>query len=144
LADIANVKLQELTLTHVQKLYQSLPQLSPRTVHKVHKLLKDMITKALELEMIQKNIMLPVKAPKFEKKEIKIFSPSEAEIHIRKSLQESSVLGLSLESPKTKAAIRKIKITNSVVPELAALKTKQKISTLNKNSFVFSQEIICQ
>ncbi|MBP2631434.1 MAG: integrase family protein [Firmicutes bacterium] len=45
-------------------------------------------------------------------------------IHIRRSLQLSNVLGLILESPKTRASIRKIKITDECKEELKKLRLK--------------------
>ncbi|WP_196595916.1 MULTISPECIES: tyrosine-type recombinase/integrase [Pectinatus] len=167
LAPIADIKLQELQPVQVQQLYKEL-LLSACTVNKVHKILKELYTKACILEMAPKNIMLAVVSPKFEKKEIQIFSPKEietilrtcfehkrlgkyypmillgvttgmrigeilglrwcdvlfatSEIYIRKSLQDSREIGLFLETPKTKAGIRKISITDDVVTELKKLK----------------------
>lgn len=77
LEGIANIKMQKLTPMQVQALYQSLTHLSANTINKIHKLLKDMWTKAAALELISKNIMLNVQAPRFTKKEIEIFRPDE-------------------------------------------------------------------
>lgn len=79
LEGIANIKMQELHPMQVQQLYQSLPHLSANTINKIHKLLKDMWTKAYKLEMLQKNIMDIVDSPKFEKKEIEIFMQKDIE-----------------------------------------------------------------
>lgn len=82
LQTISEIKLQELTPVRVQKFYQELAaqtSLSAHTIHKVHKLLKDMIRKAFQLDMMQKNIMDNVSAPKFTKKDIEIFTRSEIE-----------------------------------------------------------------
>lgn len=73
---ISTIKLQELKPLQVQELYQQLA-LSACTIIKVHNLLKDMYNKAFELELIQKNIMTVVKPPKYEPKEIEIFTPEE-------------------------------------------------------------------
>ncbi|MDQ0202518.1 tyrosine-type recombinase/integrase [Pectinatus haikarae] len=167
LASIADIKLQELQPAQVQQLYKELP-LSACTVNKVHKILKELYTKAHILDMVLKNIMLAVVSPTFEKKEIEIFSPEEieiilqtcfsnkrlskyypiillgattgmrigeilglrwcdvlfstSEVYIRKSLQDSREIGLFLETPKTKAGIRKISITEDVIAELRKLK----------------------
>lgn len=166
---LAHFPMQEMTATQVQKFYQGFPNLSACTVHKIHKLLKDMWTKAYQLELVQKNIMTNVVAPKFEKKEITIFSKDEiekilktchdhsrykkyypmillfvatgarrgeimglrwkdilfdtSEIHIRQALNFSDVIGIYTDTPKTKAAIRKIKITQEAVNELRQLKS---------------------
>lgn len=167
LALIANIKLQELQPVQVQQLYNQLP-LSACTVNKVHKILKELYTKAYTLDMIPKNIMLAVVSPKFERKEIEIFSPEEiekilqtsfeykrlskyypiillgattgmrigeilglrwcdvlfstSEVYVRKSLQNSQEKGLFLETPKTKAGVRKISITDDVLVVLKKLK----------------------
>lgn len=92
LQSIAGVKLQELQPMHIQQLYNELKKkISDHTVHKVHKLLKDMYNKAYQLDMISKNIMLNVSTPKFEKKEIEIFSRFEIE-KILKTCHEHSKL----------------------------------------------------
>lgn len=82
LKPIADIGLQDLTATGVQKFYIELEDktnLSNHTIHKVHKLLKDMYTKAYQLGMIHKNIMMDVTAPKYEKKEVEIFTRTEIE-----------------------------------------------------------------
>lgn len=79
---IADIKLQELTSSQVQKLYKELEdqtKLSKHTIHKVHKLMKDNFNKAYTLDLINKNIMNSVDTPKYEKKEIEIFTRSEIE-----------------------------------------------------------------
>lgn len=91
---ISGITLQELQPAHVQKLYTELSEktkLSQHTIHKVHKLLKNMISKAFHLDMINKNIMLLVTAPKFDKKDIEIFTASEIEL-ILKTCHEHPVL----------------------------------------------------
>lgn len=167
LEKIADVKMQELHPMQLQQLYQSLPHLSGNTINKIHKLLKDMWTKAYRLEMIQKNIMDIVEPPRFEQKEIEIFTQTEIEkilktcyehpklklrypmillaattgmrkgevlglrwcdvsfsdskIHIRRALQQTQT-GMYLDTPKTKASIRKLGITSDVVNALRDLK----------------------
>lgn len=77
---IAGIALQELAPHHVDALYAELGKaVSGCTVHKVHKLLKAMLGKAVSLNIVSKNIMLNVDTPKFEKKDIQIFSQAEVE-----------------------------------------------------------------
>lgn len=181
LEGIADIKMQELHPMQVQKLYQSLPHLSSNTINKIHKLLKDMWTKAFRLEMMQKNIMEIVESPKFEKKEIEIFAQkdiekilkachehpklklrypaillaattgmrkgeiiglrwcdvnlSDCEIHIRRTLQQTRV-GIYLDTPKTKASIRKIRITDATTAALRELK-------VNTSNIDIKQEKLC-
>lgn len=76
LAPIASIKLQELQPVQVQQLYAKMT-ISANSINKVHKLLKQLYTKAYILDMVPKNIMVAVAAPRFERKEIEIFSPLE-------------------------------------------------------------------
>jgi Site-specific recombinase XerD len=184
LSSIAHYKIQELTPVIVQQLYTNLlTVLSANTIAKVHKLLKDSFNKATELSLIEKNIMQIVKPPKFEQKDIEIFTaeeihdilntikstsileryypmvllaattgmrlgevlglrwcdvnPTDNTLFIRTSLQHSSALGLISEKPKTKAAIRKIRIPSYVMTELKNLKIKQKILDISQESLCF-------
>lgn len=183
LEDIANIKMQELHPAQVQRLYQSLPHLSANTINKIHKLLKDMWTKADQLEMIRKNIMLNVAAPRFEKKEIKIFSQKEiekilnachdhpklklrypaillaattgmrkgeilglrwcdinladSEIHIRRTLQQTRA-GMILDTPKTKASIRKLRLTEAATMALRDLKARTKNIDIKQERLCFT------
>lgn len=167
LEDIAGFKMQDLRAQQVQQLYRTFNHLSGNTVNKIHKLLKDMWTKAYQLEMLQKNIMDIVESPKFEKKEIEIFlqkdiekilktchehpklkhrypmillaattgmrkgevlglrwcdvNLADGEIHIRKTLQQTQT-GVYLDTPKTKASIRKLRITEAATAALRELK----------------------
>ncbi len=78
---ISRYRIQELTSLQVQKLYQELLQsLSASTVYKVHKILMAMFKKAVQIELLARNIMLTVEPPKPIKKEISIFSAKE--IHL--------------------------------------------------------------
>lgn len=78
LSFIADVRLQDVTARQINKLYVKLQEhLSKHTIHKTHKFLKAIFSKAQSLDMIKKNIMLAVPAPKFEKKEIEIFTKEE-------------------------------------------------------------------
>lgn len=78
---VVNIKLQGLKPVQVQQLYQKLLlKLSVNTVNKVHKILKELYTKAYVLDMVPKNIMLAVVSPKFERKEIQIFSMEEIKL----------------------------------------------------------------
>lgn len=182
---IADYKIQDLTPVIVQQLYQNLlDRLSANTIAKVHKLLKDSFNKAAEVSLIEKNIMHMVKPPKFEQKDIEIFTSEEIHkilitikttsllkryypmvllavttgmrlgevlgirwcdvnfidntIFIRTSLQQSNVLGLILEKPKTKAAIRKIRIPSYVMLELKSLKSTQKNIDISQETLCFS------
>lgn len=182
LTPLAGVKLQDLHPADIQELYKNMPSLSASTINKVHKLLKDAMNKAFELEMTRKNIMGQVVPPKFEKKEIEIFNRDEialilktahetkkyqryypmillaattgmrlgevlglrwcdvlfnsSQVFVRKSLQNSLTEGFLLESPKTKAGVRKIFLTNDVVRELQELKKH----TINMD---INQETLC-
>lgn len=75
---LANVKIQKLHPLQVQGLYTEMEnKVSSSTTNKLHKLLSAAIKKAHELELVNKNIMTKVKAPRIEKKEIKIFTQEE-------------------------------------------------------------------
>lgn len=76
LEDIAHVELQKLTALAVQRLYNKL-EMSASSKIKVHKLLKAIITKAHQIEMLNKNIMVAVVPPKAEHKEIEVFTKPE-------------------------------------------------------------------
>lgn len=79
LKPIANIKLQDLQSVQVQQFYQNIP-LSPCSVHKVHKVLKELYVKAYVLDIVSKDIMKAVVPPRFEQKEIEIFSTKEIEL----------------------------------------------------------------
>ncbi|WP_196611177.1 tyrosine-type recombinase/integrase [Pectinatus brassicae] len=184
LQQISGYKLQDLQPVHVQKLYKNLPTLSACTINKVHKVLKAMMTKAYDLGMIKKNIMTMVSPPRFEKKEIEIFTPAEIErilttclhtkkleryyptilltattgirigealglrwcdinftaneIFIKHSLQESLELGAYLETPKTKAGVRKIKLTDDVISVLKHLKLSAPALDIKQEQFILT------
>ena len=95
LKKINNIRLQDLQAVHVQRLYNELLEkgLSKSTVNKVHRLLKDMYQKAYNLGMMQKNVMQFVKAPKFEKKPIEIFTKEEI-----KAILETAQNNISFQS----------------------------------------------
>lgn len=76
LEPIAGIELQKLTALAVQRLYNKL-KMSASSKIKVHKLLKAIITKAHQLEMVNKNIMIAVVPPKAEHKEVEIFTEAE-------------------------------------------------------------------
>lgn len=183
LIPLSGFKLQELNAIQVQEFYKTMPNLSACTINKIHKLLKECCTKAYQLEMVQKNIMELVQAPKYEAPGIEVFKKEEiekilttcknhtilnkkypiilllvttgarlgeilglrwcdvflasSEIYIRRSLQSSNMLGLILESPKTKASIRKIKITQEACEELKKLKAKTKNIDLKQEKLCF-------
>lgn len=79
LKPIASIKLQDLQPVRVQQFYQSIP-LSPCSVHKVHKVLRELYSKAYILDMVPKDIMKAVISPRFEQKEIEIFSTKEIDL----------------------------------------------------------------
>lgn len=87
LAPVADVELQKLTALSIQKLYNKL-DMSASSKIKVHKLLKAAITKAHQLDMVSKNIMLAVIPPKAEHKEVEIFTDAEIK-KLLSSLKES-------------------------------------------------------
>jgi integrase len=58
-------------------------------------------------------------------------------VHICRSLQCSGSLGLIIETPKTKASIRKIKITEECMNELKKLKAKTKNLDLKQEKLCF-------
>jgi len=181
---ISTIALQELLPHHIDTLYIELNKIiSGCTVHKVHKLLKAMLKKAAALNIVSKNIMLNVDSPKFEKKDIQIFTQTEVEtilkvchdnpllkrkypmillsattgirlgellglrwcdvlfptdeIFIRKSIKASKTQGIYLGSVKTKAGIRKIKITEDMVKLLRSLRADVKNMDINQETFVF-------
>lgn len=87
LAPIAGIELQKLTALAVQRLYNKL-DMSASSKIKVHKLLKAIITKAHQLEMITKNIMVAVTPPKAEHKEVEVFTEVEIK-NLLASLKDS-------------------------------------------------------
>ncbi len=76
LAPISGVPIQKLTATAVQKLYNKLEG-SQSSKIKVHRLLNSMFKKAMQLEMLNKNIMVAVVPPKAEQKEVEVFTDLE-------------------------------------------------------------------
>lgn len=86
---INSIKIQDLTALSVQKYYSTvLAKYSYSTKIRVHKLLKAVRTKAHQLEMVSKNIMIAVEPPKSEKKEIVVFTQEELQ-KILKTIQSS-------------------------------------------------------
>ncbi|WP_196603113.1 tyrosine-type recombinase/integrase [Pectinatus frisingensis] len=80
LSEIADILLQDVTARQVNLLYVDLQnRLSLHTIHKTHKFLSSIFKKAYETELIKKNIMTTIPAPKYEKKEIEIFTREEIE-----------------------------------------------------------------
>lgn len=79
LAPLYDIQLQKLTPNRVQLFYNGLSG-SQSQLTKIHNLLKSAYTKAVQLDMVKKNIMLLVKKPVgTPPKEIEIFSPEEIE-----------------------------------------------------------------
>lgn len=77
LEPIAGIMLQELDARQVQYFYNNLPNMSDSSKNKIHKLLKAAVTKAHILELVKKNIMNAVPAPKVAKPRIEIFKNEE-------------------------------------------------------------------
>ena len=78
LQPIGNIELQKLTPIRVQTLYNNLPKnLAQCSKYKVHRLLKAAIKKAMQIGLVNKNIMLAVTPPKVVKKEISVFTTDE-------------------------------------------------------------------
>lgn len=79
LAPLYNIQLQKLTTNKVQSFYNKLKG-SQSLLTKIHNLLKSAYTKAFQLDMVKKNIMLLATAPKgTQPKEIEVFTPKEIE-----------------------------------------------------------------
>ena len=57
LQPLQDIPLQKITAHSVQKFYNTLPEMSDSSKNKIHKLLKAMVTKAFQLDMIPKNFM---------------------------------------------------------------------------------------
>ncbi|MDY6029857.1 MAG: tyrosine-type recombinase/integrase [Acidaminococcaceae bacterium] len=77
LEPISGIELQKLTAHTVQQFYNELPQMSPSSKNKVHKLLKAAITKACAIDLMARNIMQAVEAPPVPKVEIQVFTKEE-------------------------------------------------------------------
>lgn len=79
IAPIGDIKLQDLQPYKIQKLYNGLLKrgLSKTTVHKVHAFLRSTYKTAYSMDMVQKDIMELIPAPKFEKKPVEIFDKEE-------------------------------------------------------------------
>ena len=68
-------QLQKIQPLAIQNLYRELESnISSNTIHKVHKILVTSFKKAFEIGILNKNIMTTVAAPKFQTKEIEIFT----------------------------------------------------------------------
>ena len=142
-----------------------------------------MLKKAVALNIVCKNIMENVDTPKFEKKDIQIFTQTEIEtilrvchdnpllkrkypmillaattgirlgellglrwcdvlfptneIFIRKAIKASKTEGIYLGSVKTKAGIRKIKITEDMVKLFRSLRSEVTNMDINQETYVF-------
>lgn len=71
---VVNIKLQGLKPVQVQQLYQKLLlKLSANTVNKVHKILKELYTKAYVLDMVPKILCLPLYRLNLKEKKYKSF-----------------------------------------------------------------------
>lgn len=85
---IASIPLQQLAIPDVQRFYNTIT-LSASTKIKIHTLLKAAVTKACQVELLSKNVMLNINRPKADQAEVQIFT--QAEIHIiLRSIKESS------------------------------------------------------
>ncbi len=78
LRPIAETLLHKLTAHQVQLFYSTLT-VSDSYKHQVHRLLKAAVTKAAMTDVVPKNIMLAVEAPKLKAKRVEIFSKDELE-----------------------------------------------------------------
>ena len=77
LAPIANMPLQKLTAHNIQQFYNELPEMSPSSKNKIHKLLKSAVTKACAIDLLAKNFMLAVEAPPVPKVRVQVFTKEE-------------------------------------------------------------------
>lgn len=77
LTPLFNLKLQAVNAAMVQKFYNDSLNTSQRTKQQVHRLLKAAITKAVNLDMLNKNFMNAVVAPKYETPELNVFTKEE-------------------------------------------------------------------
>lgn len=84
---IANIPLQQLTIPDVQRFYNTIT-LSASSKIKIHTLLKAAVTKACQVEILSKNIMLNIDRPKADQQEVQIFTQGEIHIILR-SIKES-------------------------------------------------------
>lgn len=93
LKPIGTIQLQKINAQTIQKFYNDIPNtLSASSKQKIHKLLSAAITKAYNLNIITKNIMLAVEPPKVLKQEIEIFTKAELSA-IKKTLKKSQYYG---------------------------------------------------
>lgn len=84
---IANIPLQQLTIPDVQRFYNTIT-LSASSKIKIHTLLKAAVTKACQVEILSKNIMLNIDRPKADQQEVQIFTQGEIHIILR-AIKES-------------------------------------------------------
>lgn len=77
LAPLSKIPLNKLTSHQVQAHLNTLTNLSDSYRNKIHRLLKAALEKAMLTEIIPKNVVLPIKAPKVEKKPVEIFTQEE-------------------------------------------------------------------
>lgn len=84
---LADFNLQTLTALEMQKFLKALLDqgLSANTVSKIYSFLKDIYAKAIQLDMVSKNILNAVQPPRVEKKQIEIFTHKEIELILENS-----------------------------------------------------------
>ena len=93
---ILNTQLPKLRPFEIQKHYNGLREnYSPRTVRYVHTILRNALKKAVELRLISENPCDFAELPKRQKRELKIFSPEEAQRFLKAA--QSNKHGLIFE-----------------------------------------------
>lgn len=73
---LGHIPISNLTALDIQLLYNKLfesKKLSDENIRKIHTLIKASLTKAMKLELINKNVSMFVDSPKVHKKEIKVW-----------------------------------------------------------------------
>jgi integrase len=96
---LGEILLSHVRAHHLEKLYQALRErgLSGRTTKHVHARLRTALRWALDTELISKNPIQAVKAPRIEKKEMRFLSPSAARLFLRATEKNSWGLMLRFE-----------------------------------------------
>lgn len=106
LKPISKLPMQKVSAYTIQKFYNELPEMSDSSKSKIHKLLKAAATKALELNIISKNFMNAVKAPKDTQKQVTVFTK-----------EELSSLLESIKANKYYDKYYPYKITETILPQ---------------------------
>ncbi len=84
---LGNIKLADLKAAHIQKLYGEMQEkgLSPRIVRYTHAILSSSLKKAVELDILPRNVAKFVQLPKQTRKEMDVLSKDET-VHFLQSL----------------------------------------------------------